>query len=103
MFSYITILDQIAYRKKTPMKMHIPVDRDFFRIFTILLNCVKNFHDKCTTNVPWNFDFKNDKKENMHKITSQPMLGWIFQYALQLKVIDLTTQEHNTSVGIVGW
>lgn len=33
MFSYITILYQIAYRKKNPMKMYIynvPVDRHFF-------------------------------------------------------------------------
>lgn len=106
MFSYITILYQIAYRKKTPMKMYIynvPVDRHFFfldRNFKRPSNCLKNYHDKCTINVSWNFDLKNPK--SMLKITFQPMLGWIFQYALQLKVIHLTTQEHDTGVSIVG-
>lgn len=87
------------------MKMYIynvPVDRHFFldRNFKPPSNCLKNYQDKCTINVSWNFDLKNPK--SMLKITFQPMLGWIFQYALQLKVIHLTTQEHNTGVSIVG-
>lgn len=97
---------KLLTEKKNPMKMYIynvPVDRHFFfidRNFKTPSNCLKNYHDKCTINVSWNFDLKNPK--SMLKITFQPMLGWIFQYALQLKVIHLTTQEHDTGVSIVG-
>lgn len=106
MFSYITILYQIAYRKKKPNEnvyIQCTSRQTFFfldRNFKTPSNCLKNYHDKCTINVSWNFDLK--KPKSMLKITFQPMLGWIFQYALQLKVIHLTTQEHNTGVSIIG-
>lgn len=61
---------------------NVLVDRYFFfidRNFKILLNCLKNYYDKCIINVLWNFDLK--KFKSMFKIIFQLMLGWIFQYA----------------------